>query len=83
MCAHCFTSADSLLMGSAGAITMVREARRWLRLRTATTRAGRRLARYASDAEFVRTLGLDPDEVLGPPPVEDDAEVREAVLVGG
>jgi hypothetical protein len=82
MCANCFTSADSLLMGSAGAFTMLREARKWLRLRTTTTRAGRRLARYASDAEFVRTLGLDPDEVLGPPPGEDDAEVREPVLVG-
>ena len=81
MCASCFTSADGLLMGGAGAITMVREARRWLRLRTTTTRAGRRLARYADDVDFVRAMGLDPVEVLGPPPPEDDPEVREPVLV--
>jgi hypothetical protein len=82
MCASCFSSADSLLLSSAGAITMVREARRWLRLRTTTTRTARRLARYAADAEFVGTLGLDPAEVLGPPPAdEDDVEVREAALV--
>ena len=81
MCASCFTSADSLLLGSAGALTMLREARSWLRLRTTTTRTGRRLARYMADAEFVRTLGMDPLEVLGPPPADDDLEVREAVLV--
>jgi hypothetical protein len=33
------------------------------------------------DAQFVGALGLDPAEVLGPPPAEDDAEVREPVLV--
>jgi hypothetical protein len=81
MCASCFTSADSLLLGSAGAITMLREGRQWLRLRTTTSRAGRQLARYMADAEFVRTLGMDPREVLGPPPVDDDPEVREPVLV--
>jgi hypothetical protein len=81
MCASCFSSADSLLLGSAGAVTMLREARQWLRLRTTTTPAGRRLARYMADAEFVRTLGMDPGEVLGPPPADDDLEVREAVLV--
>jgi hypothetical protein len=74
----------------------VREGRRWLRLRTTATRAERRLARWAADAAFVRQLGLEPAEVLGPPPpvpagrapvadpppAEDDAEVREPVLVG-
>jgi hypothetical protein len=34
-----------------------------------------------ADAEFVRTLGMDPVEVLGPPPADDHAEVREPVLV--
>jgi hypothetical protein len=81
MCASCFSSADSLLLGSAGAVTMLREARRWLRLRTTTTRTGRRLARWADDAEFVRALGLDPVEVLGPPPAEDGDGAREPVLV--
>ena len=81
MCASCFSSADGLLLTSAGAFTMLREARQWLRLRTTTTAAGRRLARYMADAEFVRTLGMDPVEVLGPPPADDDLEVREAVLV--
>jgi len=81
MCANCFTSADTLLLGSAGAFTMLREARQWLHLRTTTTRAGRRLARYMADAEFVRTLGMDPVEVLGPPPADDHAEVREPALV--
>jgi hypothetical protein len=81
MCANCFTSADTLLLGSAGAVTMLREARQWLRLRTTTTRTARRLSRYMADAEFVRTLGMDPVEVLGPPPADDHAEVREPVLV--
>jgi hypothetical protein len=81
MCASCFSSADSLLLGSAGAVTMLREGRRWLRLRTTTTRAGRRLARWADDADFVRTLGLDPAEVLGPPPADDGTGSQEPVLV--
>jgi hypothetical protein len=81
MCANCFTSADTLLLGSAGAITMLRQARQWLRLRTTTTRTARRLSRYMADAGFVRTLGMDPVEVLGPPPADDDTEVREPVLV--
>lgn len=55
MCASCFSSADSFLMGSAGAVAV---------------------------ADFVRTLGLDPDQVLGPPPADDDLEVREPVLAG-
>lgn len=82
MCASCFSSADGLLLSSAGALTMVREARRWVRLRTTTTRTGRRRARWAADAEFVRSLGLDPTEVLGAPPAEEDAGMRDRVLVG-
>jgi hypothetical protein len=82
MCANCVTSADTLLLGSAGAVTMLREARQWLRLRTTTTRTARRLARYMADAEFVRTLGMDPVEVLGPPPADDEAEVRDPALAG-
>jgi hypothetical protein len=75
MCASCFSSADGLLLGSAGALAMAREARRWLRARTRTTRAQRRAARQEADATFLPELGVDPDEVLvlasiGPP--EDD-----------
>jgi hypothetical protein len=91
MCASCFSSADGLLLGSAGALAALREARQWLRARHTTTRAERKAERLAADAEFLRGLGLDPDEVLGripspapapapapsPPPVP-----RERVLVG-
>jgi hypothetical protein len=80
MCASCFSSADSLLLRSAGAITMLRETCRWLRLRRTTTPAGRRLARWMDDAEFVRELGLDAVEVLGPPPAADDVEGRDPVV---
>jgi hypothetical protein len=81
MCASCFSSADGLLLSSAGALAMVREGRRWLRMRTSTTRAGRRQARHEADAEFVRGLGLDPAEVLGPPPGGPADEERDPVLV--
>ena len=78
MCASCFSSADGLLLSSAGALAMVREARRWLRLRTRTSRAERRAAREAADAAFLRELGLDPDEVLGAARAEG---AREPALV--
>jgi hypothetical protein len=70
MCANCFTSADTLLLRSAGAVTMLRQAPPWVRR-----------SRYVADAEFVRTLGMDPVEVLGAPPGDDHAEGREPVLV--
>jgi hypothetical protein len=79
MCASCFSSADGLLLSSAGALAALKEARHWLRVRRTTTRAERRAERLASDARFLRDLGLDPDEVLGPPP---EPVARERVLAG-
>jgi hypothetical protein len=81
MCASCFSSADGLLLSSAGALAVLGEARRWLRVRRTTTPAERRAERLAADADFLRGLGLDPDEVLGPRPVADPV-APERVLVG-
>jgi hypothetical protein len=79
MCASCLSSADGLLLSSAGALAALRETRSWLRVRRTTTRAERRAERRAADADFLRGMGLDPDEVLGPAPVP---AARERVLVG-
>jgi hypothetical protein len=83
MCASCLSSADGLLLSSAGALAALRETRHWLRARRTTTRAERKAERLAADAEFLRGLGLDPDEVLGPPPAPPpEPAARERVLVG-
>jgi len=87
MCASCLSSADGLLLGSAGALAALKETRHWLRVRRTTTRAERKAERLAADADFLRGMGLDPDEVLGlqPPPVaapEPEPAARQRVLVG-
>ena len=82
MCASCLSSADGLLLSSAGALAAVRETRQWLRARRTTTRSERKAERLAADAEFLRGLGLDPDEVLGTRPVpEPEPAPGERVLV--
>jgi hypothetical protein len=80
MCANCLSSADGLLLSSAGALAVLKEARQWLRVRRTTTRAERRAERLAADADFLRGLGLDPDEVLPPRPAPQPV-ARERVLV--
>jgi len=87
MCANCLSSADGLLLSSAAALAALRETRQWLRVRRTTTRAERKAERLAADADFLRGLGLDPDEILDPTPAPTPTPAatpvaRQRVLVG-
>lgn len=69
VCASCFTRLDAAVLSSAGAVTAVSVG--WQRLadaRRGTSRAARRRARYDETAAFLRSLGHDPEAVLGPTP---------------
>jgi hypothetical protein len=41
----------------------------------------RRIGAHRANAEFLASMGLDPDAVLGPPPVAAPAKQRHAVRV--
>ncbi len=70
MCANCMTTAADVLLIPGGvaayaasrAIHVVRGRRR------GETKADRQQAQWEQDAAFLRTMGHDPAEVLGPPP---------------
>jgi hypothetical protein len=70
MCQGCVTNADTFVYGSvflgSGAMTAVNRVRdRWF----GGSPAARRLAAYAETAAFLRGLGLDAGEIIGPVPV--------------
>ena len=80
MCGSCVTTAESLLLGAAGAGTAAAAAARRVRegLRGRTS-LDRQAAAYAANAAFLRSLGHDPSVVLGPPPgTGPDAPPRAA-----
>lgn len=80
MCGSCVTSAEALILSTAGATTagigMVRRAAD--RLAGRSRRPGR-LAAYEANAGFLRSLGHDPAAVLGPAP--DPGPVRSTAPV--
>jgi hypothetical protein len=69
VCTSCMTNADAVFWSGAAAVPLAVHAvtRARDRLRGETSR--RRDAAYWSNTAFVESLGLDPVDVLGPPPV--------------
>ena len=83
MCVNCVTSAEAVAPGVAGATAAGNELRRIvfdaLRGRTAHER---RRETWHANAAFIASLGLDPQEVLGPPPRPEPAP-RAVASMGG
>ena len=78
MCMNCVSNTEALAISLAGATTAAHELRRviWDALQGRPAYE-RKLERYESDVAFISSLGLDPAEVLGPPPaVPAPAPVR-------
>ena len=70
MCGSCVSTAESLVLGAAGASTAAAAAvRRVGEVLRGRPSLDRQAAAYAANAAFLRSLGHDPAVVLGPPPV--------------
>ena len=71
MCGNCVTNAEAVLISAVGAgnvaLSLVERLHDALQGRTA---AERRLGAHQANAAFVRSLGHDPAQVLGPPPLQ-------------
>lgn len=69
MCSTCTTAID--VAGTNAVIIAAAAANAWERVKdrlTGRSRLERRLATWEANAEFVRSLGLDPLATLGAPP---------------
>ncbi len=84
MCGSCVTNAEAVLVSAvcAGnvAMSLVRRATDVVQGRTA---AERRVGAYAANAGFLRSLGHDPAQVLGPPPMPPPARSRAVASPAG
>lgn len=70
MCASCFTRVDAVVLNSAGLVALAAAARtRVLDAWRGRTRAQRRQADYDTTADFLRSMGHDPELLLGPAPM--------------
>ena len=80
MCTSCVTTFDTVTMHAAAALSVGSAGwRRWRDLRVGRSPAHRRRDDYEANAEFLRSIELDPLEVLGPPPpVPEPAPSRAA-----
>lgn len=78
MCTSCVTTFDSVTIHAAAAFSIGSAGwRRWRDLRVGRSPAHRRRDDYEANAEFLRSIELDPLEVLGPPPpVPEPAPTR-------
>ena len=73
MCSTCTTAIDTLGWNTAIGVAFASEGVRRLRHRLAGGRVvERQMADWDADAEFVKSVGLDPLEVLGAPPLVPD-----------
>lgn len=71
MCASCLTNADAVVWNSVAMVGLGAAGVRRLRdVATGRSALDRRREAYARNAAFVRSLDLDPAEVLGPPPAD-------------
>jgi hypothetical protein len=72
VCLNCVSNADLVVVNGIAAAAVARTG--WAHVRgfvgsgARPSRAQRRTVTYDDDAAFIASLGLDPGEVLGPPP---------------
>lgn len=67
MCVSCFSGAEAVLLNAAGVVAIAVEGRdRWRDRLSPSAFESRRQRHRDTDAAFLRSLDLDPDEVLGP-----------------
>lgn len=72
MCMSCFTGVEAAVVNAAAGAVAARSG--FTRLREQLAGRGsldRRRAAHQANAEFLAGIGLDPDRVLGPPPMAD------------
>jgi hypothetical protein len=77
VCVNCLTSYEAVAINSV--VVATAGSSLWQRLTSRTPRELQRQQVWESDADFVRSLGLDPADVLGPPPLRDPAPDHERV----
>lgn len=81
MCASCFTRVDAVVLNSAGLVALAAAGRRRvLDAWHGRSRADRRQATRDEAARFLRSLGHDPDLVLGPDAAAPAAPATPRVL---
>lgn len=74
MCTGCFSAGTAFVIQGSAGIALAGGGLRRLRERLGGADPfRRRLAAHRANAEFLAGLGLDPDQVLGPPPVPPPA----------
>ncbi|NED94500.1 hypothetical protein G1H11_04165 [Phytoactinopolyspora alkaliphila] len=90
MCMGCFTATEAAVIQGAAAVMFARAG--LTRLNEHVTGQGalrRRRAAYAANAEFLASMGHDPEHVLGPAPevgarsISDGAQVRRSLTTAG
>jgi hypothetical protein len=70
MCIACISGVEVVIANGAAAVGMAKGvATRGLDLRSPDRKSRRECAAWRANAAFLREIGLDPEAVLGPPPV--------------
>jgi len=83
MCGNCVTNAEAVLVSAVGAGNVALSlAQRLSDAVQGRTGAERRLAAHQANATFLRSLGHDPDQILGPPPLQPARSTARAPRAG-
>ncbi len=83
MCGNCVTNADAVLVSALGAGNVALSlAQRLGDAVQGRTGAERRLGAHQANAAFLRSLGHDPDQILGPPPLRPARSTARAPRAG-
>lgn len=83
MCGSCVTHAEAVLVSAIGAGNVALSlAQRLSDAVHGRTGAERRLAAYQANAAFLRSLGHDPDQILGLPPLHPVRSTARAPRAG-
>jgi hypothetical protein len=83
MCGNCVTNADAVLVSALGAGNIALSlAQRLGDAVQGRTGAERRIGAHQANAAFLRSLGHDPDQILGPPPLQPARSTARAPRAG-
>jgi hypothetical protein len=75
MCTGCFTGVEAAVVNAAAGAVAARSGLTRLRHHLAGRGSlDRRRAAHEANADFLTSIGLDPDRVLGPPPTADASD---------